>query len=32
MKSIKHQIFYLPEANTRLESPFELECDTSIDS
>jgi hypothetical protein len=32
MKSIKHQIFYLPEANNRFESLFELECDTSIDS
>ncbi|EXX56118.1 hypothetical protein RirG_219140 [Rhizophagus irregularis DAOM 197198w] len=32
MKSIKHQIFYFPEANSRLESLFELECDTSIDS
>jgi hypothetical protein len=32
MKSIKHQIFHFPEANTRLESLCELKCDTSIDS
>jgi hypothetical protein len=32
MKSIKHQIFYFPEAKTRLESLCELKCDTSIDS
>ncbi|GBC07422.1 hypothetical protein RclHR1_07450010 [Rhizophagus clarus] len=32
MKSIEHQVFYFPEANIRLESLFELECDTSIDS
>ncbi|CAG8681060.1 uncharacterized protein OCT59_012668 [Rhizophagus irregularis] len=32
IKSIKHQIFYFPEANIRLESLCELECDTSIDS
>jgi hypothetical protein len=32
MKSIKHQIFYFPEACTRLESLCELKCDTSIDS
>jgi hypothetical protein len=32
MRSIKHQIFYFPEANTRLESLYELKCDTSIDS
>ncbi|CAB4426091.1 unnamed protein product [Rhizophagus irregularis] len=32
MKSIKHQIFYFPEAKTCLESLCELECDTSIDS
>ncbi|CAB4442195.1 unnamed protein product [Rhizophagus irregularis] len=32
MRSIKHQIFYFPEAKTCLESLCELECDTSIDS
>ncbi|CAB4442345.1 unnamed protein product [Rhizophagus irregularis] len=32
MKLIQHQIFYLPEAKTRLESLCELKCDTSIDS
>jgi hypothetical protein len=32
MKSIDHQIFYFPEANTRLESLCELKCDTSINS
>ncbi|CAG8711299.1 19905_t:CDS:1 [Rhizophagus irregularis] len=32
IKSIKHQIFYFPEAKTCLESLCELECDTSIDS
>ncbi|CAB4477651.1 unnamed protein product [Rhizophagus irregularis] len=32
MKSIKHQIFYFPEAKNCLESLCELECDTSIDS
>jgi hypothetical protein len=32
MRSIKHQIFYFPEAKTRLESLYELKCDTSIDS
>ncbi|CAG8747465.1 7780_t:CDS:1, partial [Rhizophagus irregularis] len=32
MRLIKHQIFYFPEANTRLESLCELKCDTSIDS
>jgi hypothetical protein len=32
IKSIKHQIFYFPEAKTRLESLCELKCDTSIDS
>ncbi|GBB87434.1 hypothetical protein RclHR1_01390024 [Rhizophagus clarus] len=32
MKSIKHQIFYFPEARLRFESLCELECDTSIDS
>jgi hypothetical protein len=31
MRSIKHQIFYLPEANAHLESLCELKCDTSID-
>ncbi|CAB4477673.1 unnamed protein product [Rhizophagus irregularis] len=32
MKSIKHQIFYFPEAMVRLESLCELQCDTIIDS
>ncbi|CAB4402947.1 unnamed protein product [Rhizophagus irregularis] len=32
MKSIKHQIFYFPEAKTCLESLHELEFDTSINS
>ncbi|UZO20243.1 uncharacterized protein OCT59_012669 [Rhizophagus irregularis] len=32
MRSIKHQIFYFPEARTRLESLCELGCDTSIES
>ncbi|EXX52924.1 uncharacterized protein OCT59_012777 [Rhizophagus irregularis] len=32
MKSIKHQIFYFPEARIRLESLCELKCDTSTDS
>jgi hypothetical protein len=32
MRSIKHQIFYFPEANACLESLCELKCDTSIDS
>ncbi|GBC32147.2 hypothetical protein GLOIN_2v1842657 [Rhizophagus irregularis DAOM 181602=DAOM 197198] len=32
MKSIKHQIFYFPEARIRFESLTELKCDTSIDS
>src|SRR5205823_7895046 len=32
MISIKHQIFYFPEAKARLESLCELECNTSIDS
>src|SRR5438034_8840199 len=32
IKSIKHQIFYFPEAKTRLESLCELKCDTFIDS
>src|SRR6266498_1095335 len=31
MRSIKYQIFYFPEARTRLESLCELRCDTSID-
>ncbi|RIA92272.1 hypothetical protein C1645_820968 [Glomus cerebriforme] len=30
MRSIKHQIFYFPEANTCLKSLCELICDTSI--
>jgi hypothetical protein len=32
MRSINHQIFYIPEANAHLESLCELKCDTSIDS
>ncbi|CAG8634921.1 13485_t:CDS:1, partial [Rhizophagus irregularis] len=32
MKSIKHQIFYFPEAIVRLESLCELKCNTSIDT
>jgi hypothetical protein len=32
MRSIKHQIFYFPEAKIRLESLCEIRCDTSIDS
>jgi hypothetical protein len=32
MRSIKHQIFYFPEAKNRLELLCELKCDTSIDS
>ncbi|CAB4460362.1 unnamed protein product [Rhizophagus irregularis] len=32
MRSIKHQIFYFPEAKIRLESLCEIKCDTSIDS
>ncbi|CAG8744388.1 20530_t:CDS:1 [Rhizophagus irregularis] len=32
MRSIKHQIFYFPEAKARLDSLCELKCDTSIDS
>ncbi|CAG8643585.1 8160_t:CDS:2 [Rhizophagus irregularis] len=32
MMSIKHQIFYIPEAMVRLESLCELRCDTIIDS
>ncbi|CAB4436655.1 unnamed protein product [Rhizophagus irregularis] len=32
MKSIKHQIFYFPEAKIRLESLCELKCDTLTDS
>jgi hypothetical protein len=32
IKSIKHQVFYFPEAKTRFESLCELKCDTSIDS
>ncbi|GBB87412.1 hypothetical protein RclHR1_01390002 [Rhizophagus clarus] len=31
IKSIKHQIFYYPEARLRFESLCELKCDTSID-
>ncbi|GES83760.1 hypothetical protein GLOIN_2v1764020 [Rhizophagus clarus] len=32
MRSIKHQIFYFPEAKIRLEQLCELNCDTFIDS
>ncbi|CAB4477674.1 unnamed protein product [Rhizophagus irregularis] len=32
MKSIKHQIFYFPEAMIRLESLCELTCETSTDA
>ncbi|GBB87421.1 hypothetical protein RclHR1_01390011 [Rhizophagus clarus] len=32
MKSIKHQIFYFPEAKFLFESLCELKCNTSIDS
>jgi hypothetical protein len=32
MRSINHQLFYFPEANTRLESLCELKCSTFIDS
>ncbi|GES78643.1 hypothetical protein GLOIN_2v1655883 [Rhizophagus clarus] len=32
ISSIKHQIFYFPEAKARLESLCELKCNTSIDS
>src|ERR1051325_1958776 len=32
MRSLKHQIFYFPEAKFRLDSLCELKCDTSIDS
>jgi hypothetical protein len=32
IKSIKHQVFYFPEAKARLELLYELKCDTSIDS
>ncbi|PKC60360.1 hypothetical protein RhiirA1_539888, partial [Rhizophagus irregularis] len=32
IESIKHQIFYFPEAKACLESLCELKCDTSIDS
>ncbi|GBC06391.1 hypothetical protein RclHR1_00680035 [Rhizophagus clarus] len=31
MRSIKHQIFYFPNAKARLESLRELRCETSID-
>ncbi|GBC06338.1 hypothetical protein RclHR1_06780002 [Rhizophagus clarus] len=31
INSINHQIFYFPEANIRLESLCELQCNTSID-
>src|ERR1043165_6165199 len=32
MRSIKHQIFYFPEAKIRLNSICELTCENSIDS
>jgi hypothetical protein len=32
IRSIKHQIFYFPEAKAHLESLCKLKCDTSIDS
>ncbi|EXX76184.1 uncharacterized protein OCT59_010127 [Rhizophagus irregularis] len=32
IRSIEHQVFYFPEAKSRLESLCELKCDTSIDS
>jgi hypothetical protein len=32
IRSIKHHIFYFPEAKARLEPLCELRCDTSIDS
>ncbi|GBC00881.1 hypothetical protein RclHR1_00040032 [Rhizophagus clarus] len=32
MRSLKHQIFYFPEANIRLKSLCELKCDTSMNS
>ncbi|CAB4489060.1 unnamed protein product [Rhizophagus irregularis] len=32
MRSIRHQIFYFPEAKFRFESLCELKCDTSVDS
>jgi len=32
IRSIEHQIFYFPKANTSLESLCELKCDISIDS
>src|SRR2546430_15381855 len=31
MSSIRHQMFYFPEAKAHLESLCELKCDTSID-
>ncbi|RIA80102.1 hypothetical protein C1645_882356 [Glomus cerebriforme] len=31
MRSINHQIFYLPEAKARLETLCELNCNTSVD-
>src|SRR5215469_13972057 len=31
MRSIKHQIFYFPEAKSHIESLCELKCDTYID-
>ncbi|RIA82598.1 hypothetical protein C1645_880977 [Glomus cerebriforme] len=32
MKSINHQIFYFPKAEARLETLYELRCNTSVDS
>src|ERR1043165_2085622 len=32
MRSIEHQIFYFPKAKTRLDSLYELRCDSSIGS
>ncbi|RIA81161.1 hypothetical protein C1645_881758 [Glomus cerebriforme] len=32
MRSINHQIFYFPEAKVRLETLYELKCDTSVNS
>ncbi|RIA82696.1 hypothetical protein C1645_880906 [Glomus cerebriforme] len=32
MRSMKHQIFYFPEAMIRFETLYELKCNTSIDS
>jgi hypothetical protein len=32
IRSIKHQIFYFPNAKVHLGSLYELICDTNIDS